>query len=147
MQDVALNIFNTADVMVPIEHLSAYVYQALRNRVVDILRTRRAEIVSLDTGLFDDPRLSLADVLQDSRYDTAQEVEQHEIRQRLFGAIESLNPTQKAIVIETEFEGRSFRELSEAWEIPSEPCWPGNPADYRIFGQLSLILKHNKEEP
>jgi DNA-directed RNA polymerase specialized sigma24 family protein len=54
-----------ADFTVPIEDLSAYIYRALRNKVID-----------------------------------------------------SLSPEQKAVLIATEFEGRTFCELSEEWQIP-----------------------------
>ncbi len=118
VQDVALNLFHKADLTVPIEALSAYVYRALRNKVIDILRKPKREEVSLSAEVTGDSRLTLADVLHDARYDTARELEKQEIRQCLFEAIESLSTSQKAIIIETEFEGRSFRELSEAWEIP-----------------------------
>jgi RNA polymerase sigma factor (sigma-70 family) len=118
VQDVALNIFNQADVAVPIKHLAAYVYQALRNRVVDLLRKGDNQTVALDAMLTDDSRLSLTDVLRDTRLDPAQEVEQQELRQRLFAAIDRLSPEYKAVIIETEFEGRTFTELSAAWGVP-----------------------------
>ena len=118
VQDVILNIFNRADVTIPIENLTAYVYQALRNRVIDILRKKRGNVVSLDDGTTHEPNLSLSDFLIDSRDRADRALEAKELRQRLFQAIESLSDQYKAIVIETEFEGRSFRELSEQWDIP-----------------------------
>ena len=105
VQDVILNIFDKADIGLPIENLSAYIYQALRNRVVDLLRKRKKT-------------LSLSDVIHASPYDTAVEVEKKEIREKLYHAIESLNDEQKTVVIATEFDDRSFRELSEEWGVP-----------------------------
>lgn len=105
VQDVVLNIFDKADIGLPIENLSAYIYQALRNRVVDLLRKRKKT-------------LSLSDVIHASPYDTAIEVEKKEIREKLYHAIESLNDEQKTVVIATEFDDRSFRELSEEWGVP-----------------------------
>ena len=40
------------------------------------------------------------------------------MRQHLFQAIDSLNDQARAIIIETEFNGRSFRELADQWKIP-----------------------------
>ena len=105
VQDVVLNIFDKADIGLPIENLSAYIYQALRNRVVDLLRKRKKT-------------LSLSDVIHASPCDTAIEVEKKEIREKLYRAIESLNDEQKTVVVATEFDDRSFRELSEEWGIP-----------------------------
>ena len=118
VQEVFLNIFNLADVTGPIESLPAYIYQALRNRIVDYLRKRKMDTVSLDAGISEDREFTLADVLHDTRYGTAADVDKEEIRQRLFEAVESLGPDQKAIVMETEFNGRSFKELSSAWDVP-----------------------------
>lgn len=105
VQDVMLSIFDKADVTIPIENLAAYVYRSLRNKVIDVFRKRQ-------------PILSLSDVIQDTRTDTEREMEKKELMDFVFRAIDSLTDDQRAILIATEFEGRSFRELSERWRIP-----------------------------
>jgi RNA polymerase sigma factor (sigma-70 family) len=115
VQDVMLNLFNQADITIPIENLSAYIYQSLRNRVVDMLKKRRFE-KSIDETNNDNT--SLADILHDSRYDTASELERKDIREEIFNAIDSIDEESRAVIFLTEFEGRSFREISEDWEIP-----------------------------
>jgi RNA polymerase sigma factor (sigma-70 family) len=117
VQDVALNMFSRADITVPIEHLSAYVYQAIRNRVVDYLR-RRKDTVSLDAPVNGDDDLSLANILADTVLDTESQVARSEIRHRVYQAIDELSDDQKAIIIETEFQGRTFQDLSLEWDIP-----------------------------
>lgn len=105
VQDVILNILDGIDVGRPIENLSAYVYQSLRNRVVDLFRKRK------DT-------YSLSDVILSSPDNTACEVEKKELHEEIFRAMDSLNEEERAVVIATEFDERSFRELSENWGIP-----------------------------
>jgi RNA polymerase sigma factor (sigma-70 family) len=105
VQDVMLSIFDKADVTVPIENLAAYVYRSLRNRVVDIFRKK-------------EDVLSLSDVISDAKYNTEQEVERKELMDFVFRAIDSLSDEQRAVLLATEFEGWSFRQLSEEWEIP-----------------------------
>ena len=105
VQDVMLSIFDKADVTIPIENLAAYVYRSLRNRVIDIFRKK-------------EDVLSLSDVISETRYDIQQEVERKELMDFVFRAIDSLSDEQRAILLATEFEGWSFRELSEEWEIP-----------------------------
>ena len=118
VQEIALNLFSKADVMQPIEDLAAYVYRALRNKVIDEFRKRQEETISLDTKITADSRLTLADMLHDVRANALQAMEKQELQQRIFEALGALPTPQKAVIIETEFEGRSFRELSEAWDVP-----------------------------
>ena len=118
VQDVAFNLFSATDISIPIENLSAYIYRAIRNRVVDEFRKRKKDTVSLEEKLYRDGELTLADVIQDTCPDMSKVVVNNEIRNQLYKAIDTLNEEQKAIIIETEFENRSFRELSEEWDIP-----------------------------
>jgi RNA polymerase sigma factor (sigma-70 family) len=105
VQDVMLSIFDRADVTLPIENLAAYVYRSLKNKVIDIFRKKR-DVVSLD------------EVVSEAGCDTARDVEQKELIEQIFDAMDSLPPEQRAVLIATEFEGRSYRELSEEWTVP-----------------------------
>jgi RNA polymerase sigma factor (sigma-70 family) len=105
VQDVILNILDGIDVGRPIDNLSAYIYQSLRNRVVDIFRKRK------DT-------VSLSDLVLSSEDNTIYEVEKKELHEEIFRALDSLNEKERAVVIATEFDGHPFRELSEDWGIP-----------------------------
>ena len=117
VQDVIVSIFSRGEITSPIEDLSAYVYQSLRNRVVDYFRKRR-EVVPFDAVNGDDPNLSLSNILYDPKYDAFDELYRSEIRERIFEAIDSLGDDEKAVIIETEFNGRTYRELSREWGIP-----------------------------
>jgi len=105
VQEVMLSIFEKADVTIPIENLAAYVYRSLRNKVIDLFRKK-------------EDVLSLSDVISAARCDTEREVERNELMEFVFQAVDSLPDEQRAVLIATEFEGWSFRELSEEWEIP-----------------------------
>lgn len=105
VQDVVLSIFDKADFTKPIENLSGYVYQSLRNRVIDVLRKKK-------------DLTSLSELIHDIRYDAVQDVEKKETEELVFRAMDSLSDEQRAIIIATEFEGRSYRELSEEWKTP-----------------------------
>jgi RNA polymerase sigma factor (sigma-70 family) len=117
VQDVALSLLNRVDVLLPIEALSAYVYQSLRNRVTDYLRRRRP-MVSLDEPNGDGDNLSLLHHIVKDITDVEEEVARGELQRSIVAAIDRLPDDQKAVVIETELNGRSFRELSEEWGIP-----------------------------
>lgn len=117
VQDVALSLFDGADVAAPIENFSAYVYQALRNRVVDKLRSRR-EHDSLDAPLPGDTGLVLTDILSDLKYNAATDAERKEIGRDIEAAVEELDDSSREIFLATELNGLTFRELSEDWDIP-----------------------------
>ena len=117
VQDVVLNIFNRADITIPIENMTAYIYQALRNRIIDYLRKKK-ETVSLDEGWSKDKGLPLSHILPDPAANIIDDSLRLEIRQNLFKALSVLSDEQRAVLMATELEDRTFRELSEEWGIP-----------------------------
>jgi RNA polymerase sigma factor (sigma-70 family) len=117
VQDVALSLFDRTDVLMPIDAMSSYIYQALRNRVIDHLRRRRVKI-SLDAPTDSDDDSSLVHELVDHLTNVEDEASRRELKRSLFTAMNSLPDDQKAIVIETEINGRSFRELAKNWDVP-----------------------------
>jgi len=105
VQDVMLNLFDKADISIPIENLAAYIYQSLRNRIVDLFRKRK-EVDSLEK------------VVQDSGQDPGKIFENREHQDMVFEALESLSTDERDLLMATEFDDRSFRELSEEWGVP-----------------------------
>jgi len=97
--------------------VSAYVYQALRNRVIDAFRNRKKN-VQLDKDDDENEALSLAETLHDARFDTGTEIDNKELKELLAAAMERLSDNERAVVIATELEGFTFKELSEMWEVP-----------------------------
>lgn len=110
VQDVAASLFESADLTAPIRDLSAYVYRALRNRVVDLYRSRRLEAAH-------DPAI-LAETLLDERGAAGPSLERREVRERLFEAIDRLPAEQRAVFLATELEGFKYRELARQWHVP-----------------------------
>ena len=130
MQDVAFSLLARTDVLVPIKSLSAYVYQSLRNRVIDSLRSRRP-FVPYDESDEEESGGYIAYMLQEEGLDFDREVTRAELRESIFEAIDDLPDDQKAIVVETEMNGRTFRELSEEWGVPLGPFCARNLAPSR----------------
>jgi RNA polymerase sigma factor (sigma-70 family) len=105
VQDVAVHLFDRADPSIPIQNLAAYVYRALRNRIVDFYRRRR-ETVALDEAALTDGQ------------DPSFEIEKVEILDDVFAAMEELTVEERAVVLATEVEERTFKELAYEWDIP-----------------------------
>jgi RNA polymerase sigma factor (sigma-70 family) len=118
VQDVILSLLSRADAEEPIQALSAYVFRALRNRVIDELRRPVKEGLSLEADAAPGSDIRLADVLSEVRWDPADAVERMETRERIYRAVDALPPEQRAVIVATELQGYSFRELSAAWAVP-----------------------------
>lgn len=119
IQDVMLNLFNKADIVLPIENIAGYIYQALKNKVIDIMRKRNIKReLSINTPVSIDENLTLVDILEDRRCNIINLLDRDEIKKELYDAIDNLNPDERAVLIATEFEGRRYKELSREWNIP-----------------------------
>ncbi|MGB7297362.1 MAG: sigma-70 family RNA polymerase sigma factor [Candidatus Aminicenantales bacterium] len=105
VQDVVVHLFDRADPTIPIQNLAAYIYRALRNRIVDFYRRKR------ETATLQEARLA-------SGQDPSLEIEKEELIEDVFEAMERLSIEERAVVLATEMEGRPFKELAEDWGIP-----------------------------
>jgi RNA polymerase sigma factor (sigma-70 family) len=105
VQDVMLNLFDKADISVPVENLTAYIYQALRNRITDLFRKRK-EVYSLEK------------VVEDTGCDPGKIVENRDLQDQIFDAISNLNEDERDVLMATEFDDRTFQELSDQWGVP-----------------------------
>jgi RNA polymerase sigma-70 factor (ECF subfamily) len=112
VQDVILNIFNRADITIPIENVAAYVYQALRNKVIDYLRKRRSTI-SLDERSGDNEENLFLDLVPDPSTDGINELSRMEARESVFSVLAMLNDEERSVLIATELEGKTFHEISD----------------------------------
>lgn len=119
VQDVMTNIFDTPDLTIPIENLSAYIHRSLKNKVIDIFRKKgKIKQISLDSEIAGDPDLSLVDFIRDVGSHVASEAENKELYMYLYEMIETLSQPEQALIWATEFEGITFAELSEEWDVP-----------------------------
>lgn len=118
VQDVMAAFISAGDVTVPINNLASYLYQALGNRIVDMLR-RRKKHLSLDAPITgDDGTETLLDVIADTKHDTETMAEKNQQKKMILSAIDGLPDDQRAVVIATEIHHRSFGELAENWNVP-----------------------------
>jgi RNA polymerase sigma factor (sigma-70 family) len=116
--EVYARLFSRPDDELPEGSLVGYVYTSLRNGVIDRLRRSRSTI-SLDAPIGDEEEgMTLSDLLpcrDDSPLDA---LSRAETIRALHQALDELDPPSREIILATEFEDRSFRELSEEWQVP-----------------------------
>lgn len=117
VQEVAANLFQKADISAPIENVSAYVFQSLRNEIVDYFRKRK-ENLSLDQSLPQYQDIRLIDILRDRRNEDLSEIDKQENAEELYRYLSKLTEDERALIIAVELEGYTFKQLAEKWGIP-----------------------------
>lgn len=118
VQDVAFHLFEKGAVNEPIEHLAAYIYSSLRNRVTDSFRKKKP-VQSIDAPVGEDEgAATLIDVLSKVNEDSQRRYERQDLFERAMALIKRLPMREQAVIIATEMEGFTFAELSERWNVP-----------------------------
>ena len=115
VHDVLIKVLERADRMAP-ENLAAYVFRSVRNRVIDNVRGQRPA-VELDAPA-PDRHEGLVDLLRDQRPDALEALQTDEGKRQLFIALDGLSEIERDVVVAHEFEGTSFREMSDKWDVP-----------------------------
>lgn len=110
VQDVMVSLVDGLAITDPIVNISAYVFRALKNRIVDEYRKPKRYTHSLDEE--QENQLSLYDVLPDLKYEPEGSYKREILHEEIRQAIASLPESQQEAIIETEFNGLSIRELA-----------------------------------
>jgi RNA polymerase sigma factor (sigma-70 family) len=115
LQDVFANVLSAArEVTEPIENLGAWVFTAVRNRIIDFYRKKRPQSFT-DTIYNDDEGdiASFENFLSDVSLGPERNLTSKSIRESLMKALDELPQEQKYAFVKNEFEGVSFREMAE----------------------------------
>ncbi len=112
VQDVALKIFSRVDSASPINNIAGFVYNSLKNRIIDILRTKRE---SYETKREMELRLTEFSELFYGKSDNSYS---EKMKNELKKAILNLKPLYQKIIIAIDFEGYSYKEVSAETAIP-----------------------------
>jgi len=113
LQDVFYRLVEANRLLMPIEHLTGWLYRVARNRITDLFRKKKPENFSDAAGEDDDGALlPLEDLLPspDAGPDTA--LARAIILEELELALDELPDEQREVFVAHELEGRSFKELS-----------------------------------
>lgn len=117
VQEVITGFYSRSPSAAPVENIAAYIYRALKNRIIETFRKKEIPL-SLDAPGDREEDLSLLNIIEDNRFDAAAEHEKKALREAIFSVIDALQPEQRLVIIATELEGKSYRELSEELDIP-----------------------------
>lgn len=116
LQDVFTNVLAaSANVQKPIENIASWVFTAVRNRIIDSYRKKRAETFSdMQTpGQVEDGVDTFENFLGDLTSTPENELIRKTIWESVQASLEELPSEQREVFVKNEFEGISFREMSE----------------------------------
>lgn len=136
VQDVALRLFSRTEDALPINNVGGFVYNAIRNRIIDILRGKKER--KLPPEEVERQWLEFVELFYgeaDNNYSPAQE-------QALKRAISELRPMYRDIVLAVDFEGHTYRELAQSTGIPAGTLMSRR---HRALSLLSKRLENLKE--
>jgi RNA polymerase sigma factor (sigma-70 family) len=108
LQDVFYKLVEANRLLMPIDHITGWLFQVARNRITDLFRKRKPETFADvdDEGLGLEELLPSPDAGPEAAYLHTVLLEELEL------AIAELPPEQRAVFIAHEIEGRSFKELA-----------------------------------
>jgi len=114
LQDVFYRLVEANRLLMPIDHVTGWLFRVARNRITDLFRRKRPESLSdLAYGDDDDDDLRQLEDLLPSQ-DTGPEAlyARNVLLDELATAVDELPADQRAVFIAHELEGRSFKEIA-----------------------------------
>lgn len=106
LQDVALKLFARNNHS-PINNVAGFVYGSIRNKIVDIMRTKKTS-----SDIESEPENKLAEYLE-WMYNEADNAYSERMKHALKMAIASLKPSYREVILAIDFGMMTYRELAE----------------------------------
>jgi RNA polymerase sigma factor (sigma-70 family) len=113
LQDVFYELVEANRLLMPIEHVTSWLFRVARNRIIDLFRKKKPESFS-DTAVTDadGEMLRLEDLLPSPDAGPEALYARGVLLEELEEAIDELPEEQREVFVAHELEGRSFKEIS-----------------------------------
>jgi len=117
LQDVFYELVEANRLLMPIEHVTGWLFRVARNRITDLFRKQRPESFS-DTAVArnddddDDELLQLEDLLPSPDAGPEALYARNVLLEELELAVDELPEEQREVFVAHELEGRSFKEMA-----------------------------------
>jgi RNA polymerase sigma factor (sigma-70 family) len=113
LQDVFYKLVEANRLLMPIDHVTGWLFRVARNRIIDLFRKSKPESFS-DTAIVDedDELLRLEDLLPSPDAGPEALYARHLLLEELELAVDELPEEQREVFVAHELEGRSFKEIA-----------------------------------
>ncbi len=113
LQDVFYELLEANRLLMPIDHVTGWLFRVARNRITDLFRRKKPASFS-DTGVADedDELLQLEDLLPSPDAGPEALYARNVLLDELELAVDELPEEQREVFVAHELEGRSFKEMA-----------------------------------
>jgi RNA polymerase sigma factor (sigma-70 family) len=111
LQDVFSELVEATRLLMPIEHVTGWLFRVARNRITDLFRKKKPEAFS-EVADENDELLQLEELLPSPDAGPDALFARQVLLDELEAAIDELPKEQRVVFVAHEFEGRSFKEIS-----------------------------------
>jgi RNA polymerase sigma factor (sigma-70 family) len=113
LQDVFYELVEASRLLMPIDHVTGWLFRVARNRIIDLFRKKRPESFS-DAAAIDDEGelLQLEELLPSPHAGPEALYARNVLLDELESALDELPEEQREVFVAHELEGRSFKEMA-----------------------------------
>lgn len=130
VQEVALKIFSRSSTASPITNIAGFVYRAIQNKIVDLMRTKKKV-----TNIEDEMETRLIEFTERFYGDTDNSYSE-DMKEELKKAIGNLKPYYRDIIIAVDIEDYSYKDIAVETGIPQGTLMS------RRHRALSILFNH-----
>lgn len=112
LQDVFSRLVEANRLLMPIDHITGWLYRVARNRIVDLFREKRPESLNEAISDEDDEGLTFEDLLPSPDAGPEAQYARRALLDELADALAELPAEQRQVFVAHELEGRSFKEIA-----------------------------------
>jgi RNA polymerase sigma factor (sigma-70 family) len=112
LQDVFYELVEANRLLMPIEHVTGWLFRVARNRIIDLFRKKRPERLGRAAGE-DEARLPWEELLPSSEAGPEALYARNVLLDEIDAAIEELPEEQREVFVAHELEGHSFKQIAE----------------------------------
>ena len=112
LQDVFYRLVEANRLLMPIDHVTGWLFQVARNRIVDLFRKKRPENFSDAEAADEDDELRFEELLPSPDAGPEALFARQALLEELAAALAELPEEQRKVFVGHELEGRSFKEMA-----------------------------------